>query len=165
MLVVDTSAFISLGLCDEVQTLLDEFEVHTSRAVIQELEDMSGYDDHEAGAAQSILDKKEKVTIHEVGGAGRLEHGRIDRGEGSCAVLTHSIEADFLITDDIRALPYLKNIASTTVVISPIVLKAFVKRGVLDEKEAKKKVQIMLESRDWFGVPIYEKALELFEGG
>lgn len=80
-------------------------------------------------------------------------------------VLTHKIGADFLITDDIRALPYLKNIASTKVVISPIVLKALVKRGALDEKEAKKKIRVMLEARDWFEVPIYEKSLELFEDG
>lgn len=48
-------------------------------------------------------------------------------------------------------------------VTPPIVLKALVKRGELDEKEAKKKVKVMLEARDWFETPIYEKALDIFE--
>lgn len=163
MLVVDTSAFISLGLCDETGDLLDGFEVHTSREVIQELEEISEYGDREAEAAREVLDEKEKMMIHEVGKAGEFKHGRIDRGEGSCGVLAEKIRPDLLVTDDIRALPYLENISSTRVVISPIVLKALVKREVLDEKEAKKKVKVMLKERDWFETPIYEKALDIFE--
>lgn len=163
MLVVDTSAFISLGLCDEVNTLLDEFEVHTSKTVIQELKETSEYDDQEAEVARSVLDEKEKMVIHDIGEAGKFKRNRIDQGEGSCAVLAREIGSDFLITDDIRALPYLENIASTRVAISPIVLKALVKRDVLNEEEAKKKAKVVLNTRDWFETPIYEKAVKIFK--
>ncbi len=162
MLVVDTSAFISLGTCGLTQIFLKEFEINTSQAVIKELEEISEYDDREAKAAQEVLDQKKMIDIHEVGESGDFKHSRIDRGEGSCAVLAKNLGSDFLVTDDIRALPYLKNISSTKVVISPIVLKALVKRDVMTEKEAMRKVEIMMNARDWFETPIYEKALELF---
>jgi len=165
MLVVDTSAFISLGICDCVQILLDEFDIHTSRAVIEELEELSGFDDLEASVADRSLDRKNLLKVHEVGEAGIFEHRKIDRGEGSCAVLARKIGAEFLVTDDIRALPLLKNIALTEVVISPIVLKALVKRGVLSEEEAEKKLEKLIEKRDWFETPIYERSLDLFGDG
>jgi len=165
MLVLDTSAFISLGICDCVEILLDEFDFHTSEAVMDELEKMSGYDDLEADVAEIWLERKDQLNVHQVGEAGEFDHSKIDRGEGSCAVLARKIDAEFLITDDIRALPLLKNIASTEVVISPIVLKAVVKRGLLSDDEAKGKLEKLIENRDWFETPIYERSVELFEDG
>lgn len=162
MLILDTSAFISLGICDCVEILLDEFDLHTSRAVIDELEDMSGYNDLEADVADRWLEKKDLINVHEVGEAGEFDHGKIDKGEGSCALLARKKNADFLITDDIRALPHLKIIASIEVAISPIVLKALVKRSRLSTDEAKNKLDKLIEKRDWFETPIYERSLEVF---
>jgi len=165
MLILDTSAFISLGICDCVEILLNEFDLHTSGAVMDELEELSGYDDLEADVAERWLERKDQLNVHQVGEAGEFDHGKIDRGEGSCAVLARKIDAEFLITDDVRALPLLKNIASTEVVISPIVLKALVKRGLLGDDEAKEKLEKLIEKRDWFETPIYERSLGLFGGG
>ncbi len=162
MLVLDTSAFISLGICDCVEILLDEFDVHTSNAVMDELEELSSYDDLEAEIAERWLKRKDQLNVHQIGEAGEFDHGRIDRGEGSCAVLAKKTDAEFLITDDVRALPFLKNIALTEIVISPIVLKALVKRGLLSNDEATEKLEKLIEKRDWFETPIYERSLEFF---
>jgi len=162
MLVLDTSAFISLGICDCVEILLEKFDVHTSGAVMDELEELSAYDDLEGDVAETWLERKDLLKVHEVGEAGEFDHGKIDRGEGSCAVLARKMNAEFLITDDVRALPLLKNIASTKVVISPIVLKALVKRGMMSNDEGKEKLEKLIEKRDWFETPIYERSLELF---
>ncbi|MFW6142050.1 MAG: hypothetical protein ACOC53_05765 [Candidatus Saliniplasma sp.] len=163
MLILDTSAFISLGICGCVEILLDEFDIHTSCAVIDELKDMSGYNDLEADVAERWLEKKDLLNVHDIGKAGEFDHKKIDRGKGSCAVLARKMNAKFLITDDIRALPLLKNIASTKVAISPIVMKALVKRGLLSDDEAKNKLEKLIDKRDWFETPIYERSLELFE--
>ena len=121
------------------------------------------YEDKEGKIAESVLQNDDKITIHDVGEEGSFKHRNIDKGEGSCAILARKIKADFLVTDDVRALPYLKNISRTKVVFSPIVLKALVHKNILSEKEAKDKVKILIESRDWFETPIYERSLELFE--
>jgi len=48
-------------------------------------------------------------------------------------------------------------------VISPILLKALVKRDVLEQAEALRKLEEAAENRDWLESPIYEKAKNLFE--
>lgn len=90
---------------------------------------------------------------------------RIDEGEGSCALLTRQKQADFLITDDIRALPELQKLTDVTVAISPIVLKAMVKLNLLKEKEAKQFVEEIAESRDWLGAPTYTEQRNSFSNG
>ena len=72
------------------------------------------------------------------------------------------MDADFLITYDLRALPELQTLSDTQVAISPIVLRALVKRDVLDEEEAVAKLEAAAENRDWLESPIYTKAKNLF---
>ncbi|MFB6197135.1 MAG: hypothetical protein ABEI52_02545, partial [Halobacteriaceae archaeon] len=72
-------------------------------------------------------------------------------------------DADFLITDDLRALPELQTVASSKVAISPIVLKALVQRDVLTQEEALEKLDELAEQRDWLGTPIYRRAKNLFD--
>ncbi len=48
------------------------------------------------------------------------------------------------------------------VALSPIVLKALVKRGVLTQKEVETRLESIAETRDWLGAPIYRRAQTLF---
>ena len=161
MIVADTSSLISLTSIDLLDTLLTEFDVHTTETVIQELEDTSDYDDSHGQAAQNVLNNLDKITAHQV--KGEFTSSRVDQGEGGCALLTKGIEAEFLITDDLRALPELQNVADSKAAISPIVLKALVKRDVLGQNEAVSKLDELAEQRDWLGAPIYRRAKSLFE--
>lgn len=162
MIVVDTSAVISLTAADTLDLFLTEFEVHTTATVIEELEDVTQYNDATADRAQQILDRIERVTVHDVD-APEFRSTRIDKGEGSCVQLTRNTETDFLVTDDLRALPELQSLTETRIAISPIVLKALVRRGVLERDEALNRLETATESRDWLGAPIYRKARELFD--
>lgn len=161
MIVADTSALISLATVDLLDTLLTEYDVHTTEIVVEELEDTSGYDDTHGEASETVLDHLDQITVHQV--QGEFESSRIDQGEGTCALLTKEIDIEFLITDDLRALPELKTVADAQVAISPIVLKALVKRNVLGEEEALTKLEELVEQRDWLGAPIYRRAKGLFE--
>jgi hypothetical protein len=49
------------------------------------------------------------------------------------------------------------------VAISPILLRAVVKRDRLEEREARETPEELTAHRDWLGGPIYRRALELFE--
>lgn len=162
MIVADTSALISLTAADTLDLLLDEFDVHTTETVIEELEDLASYEDETAEHAQKVLDRKERIKIHEVD-TPEHQSSRIDEGEGSCIQLTRNAQADFLITDDLRALPELQTLTETRIAISPIVLKTLVERGVIAREEALGRLDDAAEERDWLEGPIYRRARGLFD--
>lgn len=161
MIVADTSALISIPSIDLLDTFLTEFDVHTTEHVVEELEETSEYDDRHGDAADTVLDNLDRITAHQV--QGEFTSSRVDQGEGGCALLTKETDAEFLITDDLRALPELQTVADSQVAISPIVLKALVKRDVLTQGEALEKLDELAEQRDWLGAPIYRRAQSLFE--
>lgn len=161
MIVADTSALISLASIDLLDIFLTEFNVQTTELVVNELEDTAGYDDRHGNAAQAVLDNLDRIPTHQT--KEEFVSSRVDHGEGSCAVLTNELDADFLITDDLRALPELQAVADSKVAISPIVLKALVQKGVLEQAAALQKLDELAEQRDWLGAPIYRRAKRLFE--
>lgn len=162
MIVADTSALISLSSADVLETVLAEFDVHTTARVVDELEETADYDDIHGTAATAVLEQKDELTIHEEGNPS-IRSSRIDAGEASCLALEQEIEPDFLLTDDLRALPELQSVATARVAISPIVLKALVKRDVLTADEATQNLDQLVDARDWLGAPIYRRARELFD--
>ncbi len=160
MIAADTSALISLATVDLLDTFLTEFDVHTTEKVVEELEATGEYDDTHGEASETVLDHLNQITVHQV--KGEFESSRIDQGEGTCALLTKAINVEFLITDDLHALPELQTVTDAQVAISPIVLKALVKREVLEQEQALNKLNELAEQRDWLGAPIYRRAQNLF---
>jgi predicted nucleic acid-binding protein len=162
VIVADTSALITLTAADTLGLLLEEFDVHTTETVIEELEDLASYGDETADHADTVLGRKDRVTSHSVD-TPECQSSRIDDGEGSCIQLTRNNEADFLITDDLRALPELQTLTETRIAISPIVLKALVERGVLTQEGTRERLENAAEERDWLEAPIYRRARGLFD--
>ena len=162
MIVADTSSLITLATADILNAVLEEYDVHITETVIEELKETAEYDDAHGSSAQIVLDQREQLSIH--GTKNRtFQSSRVDQGEGSCAALTRKIEASFLITDDLRALPELQTIAQAKVAVSPILMKALVQRDVLEEEEALEILEELAEERDWLGAPIYRRAQQLFK--
>lgn len=161
MIVVDTSAFISLATIDTLALALEAFDTHATETVVEELETTASYADIHGEAATTVLEHRPQFTVH-TGLEFDLETSRIDLGEASCAQLCRELDADFLITDDLRALPELQNVTQARVAISPIVLNALVKRRRLSREEAQNRVERLAENRDWLGRPIYRRAKGLF---
>lgn len=160
MIVADTSALISLATADVLPTVLDEFDIHTTQAVVNELKETAEYDDSHGIAATHVLDHLTTITVHET--TGDVQSTRIDDGETSCLALEHEIDASFFLTDDLRALPELQTLTEAQVAISPIVLRALVKRGILTNDEATDRLDQIAMTRDWIGAPIYRRAHDLF---
>lgn len=161
MIVADTSALISIASIDLLDTFRSEFDTCTTETVVGELEGTAEYDDRHGNAATDVLENLDTVTVHRVGAG--FASSRVDEGEASCALLTNELAAEFLITDDLQALPELQNLADAKVAISPIVLKALVKRGVLEQEVALAKLDRLAENRSWLGAPIYRRAQKLFD--
>lgn len=162
MIVVDTSTLNTLSIAKLLPTVLEEYDVHTTETVVQELEETAEYDDIHAEAAQTVLDHQDQITIHQASQQS-FQSSRIDKGEGSCAILNREIDAYFLITDDLRALPELRTIADSKVAISPILMQALVQRDVLERGDALEKLDQIAKDRDWLGAPIYRRARQLLE--
>ena len=162
MIVVDTSAFVSLAVGDVIETVVAEFEVVTTRAVWTKLDETAAYDDVHGRGAETTQSVGEQVQVMDVDGAAYVT-SRIDGGEASCVAAVDETEAAFLITDDYRALPELQVLVGAEVALSPIVLRALVKRGVLTEDEARGVVDVIADQRDWLGAPINRYARQLFE--
>lgn len=160
MLVVDTSALVSLAIAESCADLLAEFDVHTTVQVRDELAMTAEYDDAHGTAASAVMERREKLSIHPVESE-PFKSSRIDEGEGSCVSLCRSLDPDFLVTDDLRALPELQRLVETRVAISPIVLRALVERGRVERAEALTRLDHLAETRDWLGAPIYRRAQRL----
>jgi predicted nucleic acid-binding protein len=163
MIVADTSALISLATADCLDLALTEFDIHTTDVVWAELEDTADYTDPHGTAARKVLDRRDQLTVHPADES-PVETSRIDAGEGSCLHLAEQVGAAFLLTDDLRALPELQQATTAQVAISPIVLKALVKRDVLDRDTALDRLDQLAATRDWLGSPIYRRAKQLFNG-
>lgn len=161
MIVADTSALISLTIADSLITVLDEYDVHTTQTVVDELEDTAAYDDSHGQAAANALHHVDQMTVHEATDPS-VSSTRIDDGEASCLALADELEAAFLLTDDLRALPELQAVTEAQVAISPIVLKALVTRNVFTKAEAEERLDHLAATRDWLGAPIYRRAQQLF---
>jgi predicted nucleic acid-binding protein len=160
MIVADTSAVVTLASPEVIGTVLEEFDVHTTQIVISELDETAEHEDVHGEAAERVLEIADRITIHDTDES--FESSRIDKGEASCVTLTRQTEADFLITDDLRALPELQELVDAKVAISPMVLKALVKREVLEVEQAEEKLDLIADRRDWLGAPIYRRAKQLF---
>jgi len=161
MLVADTSELVSLQHAAVLDTVLAEWDVATTETVVAELGETASYDDGDGAAAAAVLERESRLSVRSVGEV--LTSSRIDAGEGSCAILARESGADFLLTDDLRAVPELQRAVEAEVAISPIVLRALVERGALSREEALSKLATLADRRNWLGSPIYRRARELFE--
>lgn len=165
VIVADTSALLSLASGSVLDLFLGEFEVAVSKTVLQELEETSQSEDLDGASAGQVLVEEHRLEVHDVKGE-HFVSSRIDKGEASCIELARDLGADFLIMDDYRALPEIEKLtAETEVAISPIVLRALMKRGLLERGKALEKLNLMGKTRDWLVRPIYEKAKGLLESG
>lgn len=163
MIIADTSALISLASGSVLTLFIDEFEVFITETVSEELEELSQEGDRTAENAEKVARLKESLEIYGTRGEKPVS-SRVDEGEASCVLLARKLDADFLITDDLRALPEIeKMVGKNRVAISPIVLRALVKRNVLDKEEAFEKLKKMGKRRDWLHRPIYRRARELLK--
>lgn len=162
MLAVDTSAFVSLAVGEVFTPTVEEFEIATTQAVLEELEQTGQYDDRHGTAASTVVEQRDAFTILSTDPE-TFTTSRIDRGEASCVVATRELDATFLVTDDYRALPELQELVTADVVLSPVVIRALSKREAISDEAAQAAFDSIAEDRDWLGAPIYRYAKTLFD--
>ena len=162
-LVADASALVSLASVSLLSLVLSEFIVVVSDVVVRELKEMSTYADTYGNAANEVLRNIDRIKVKKASNYQRFKTSRIDAGEASCMEIIESGEQDYLLTDDFRALGEMEKQIGEKVVLSPIILKVLVIKGIIDKSEALAKLNEMAEKRDWLGRPIYRYAKKYFE--
>lgn len=106
----------------------------------------------------------DRIAVKNAANYQRFKTSRIDAGEASCMEIIETGEQDYLLTDDFRALGEIEKQIGERVVLSPIILKVMVIKGIIDKSEALAKLDEMAEKRDWLERPIYRYAKKYFEG-
>ncbi len=162
MIVVDTSALMSIETSEALDLVCSAYDVHTTTVVVDELRSTAGYDDSHGYAADAVLDSIDQISVHNNSPHG-MTTSRVDEGEASCVQVVRDMDAKFLITDDLRALSELEALVDCQVAISPILRRALVTNGMLSNAEAKARSDAIARTRDWLGAPIYRRATELFD--
>jgi len=162
VIVADTSALVSLAVADVLVPVSEEFRIATTETVRTELAETVTYDDAHARAAEQCLEAIEGIAVEPVEES-PFESARVDEGEGSCVLLVEHSGAEYLVTDDLRALPELQTLSHAEVVISPFLVAALVRRGVLGRAEALQRLETVADTRSWLGAPIYRRARSLLD--
>lgn len=163
--VIDTSALVSLGISRVFDELTKRLELHTSEIVVEELDEMTTYDDtfaEAAGRALSETQEARNIEVHPVDSRERRLHPRLDRGESSCINVLKQLNADYLVTDDHRASGALEDYVGEKIVFSPILLKALTIKGIITDSEAVEELRAIAEDRNWYDSPLFEYGLNLF---
>lgn len=153
-ILADTSALISLeieGLVGRASKLI-RFVIPT--AVYDELNGIAKFDDVHGRSARSLLRLVELNSgVLTVESASLMpEHLKeIDVGEAEVLSLAASCKCDYIITDDARALPYMRFIAEVKVLTSAFVIRLLYDTGVLSREDALNSIKEIAASRDWYG--------------
>lgn len=164
VILADTSALVSLEIKHLVTQTSKFIQFFISTGVLQELMDIAEFDDVHGKSARDVLRlvKSNIITVKSV--SARKEHAEsIDAGEAEILTLAESGGYDYIITDDVRALPYIKSKAKPKVLTSAFVIRLLYDMGLLSRQEALDSIKEISASRDWYGGVLETISYEYFD--
>jgi predicted nucleic acid-binding protein len=157
-IVVDTSSLLSLEFMNILDDTSSIAEVYTTSIVIEELKEISSFNDEKSEIARRVLRLVQdgKITSLQVknGLFSKFLSRNVDSGEASCLALCISEKIPLLITDDADAAYYLGRIASQNKIkirICVAVLIELIKSKKISKSAAKNKVEELIKKRGWEG--------------
>ncbi len=160
----DTSAVVSLEIKHLVTLASKVIKFTISTWVYEELKEIAKYNDVHGISARDALGLVESgcITIKSV--QARKEHAEnIDMGEAEILTLAESGEYDYIITDDVKALPYIKSKAKVKVLTSAFVIRLLYDLNILSREEALNSIKEISASRDWYGGVLETISYKYFE--
>lgn len=135
-----------------------------SNGVLKELQDISQFSDVHARSASDVLKLVQNNTIAVRPMPAKDEHiQNIDLGEAEILTLSESGEYDYIITDDVKALPYIKSVANVKVFTSVFIIRLLYDINVVSREEALNSIKEISASRDWYGGMLETISNQFFE--
>jgi len=152
LILADTSALVSLEIKHLVALSSKVIQFYISDMVRLELKEIAEFDDVHGRSARDVLRLVDSGLIAVRCVSARKEYiENIDVGEAEILTLAESGGYDYMITDDVRALPYIKSITKVKVLTSAFVIRLLYDLKLLSHDEALKSIREISESRDWYG--------------
>lgn len=153
VVVADTSALVSLGTVttqDEnpLRILLDEhYVVVVPEQVVSELQETASYEDPSGDAAQAVLDRLAKITIHNT----ELDEAvPLDDGENAAVTLANDLDATHLLCDEFNQLALIHaSLANSRLITTPTLLTALVRTDHLTPEHAAALLSQISTARSW----------------
>lgn len=152
VLVADTSSLVSLAVAaghdpDPLALCLDTYEVLIPEAVVEELEEMSSYDDAHGRAAETVLGQGVDLTVEPVTIDKEFP---LDDGENAAVSLANDVEAALFLCDEFNRLGLIHaTLASTRLVTTPTLLAVFLRREILSREDALVLLDVIGRARSW----------------
>lgn len=152
VLVADTSGLVSLAVAaghdpDPLALCLDTYEVLIPQPVVDELEEISSYDDAHGRGAGSVLARGDDLTVEAI----TLDEAfPLDDGENAAVALANDVEAALFLCDEFNRLGMIHaSLANTRLVTTPTLLAVFVRRDTLSRDEALELFDVISQARSW----------------
>ncbi len=163
-ILADTSALVSLEIKHHVAQASKFVQFSVSTGVYEELKEIAEFDDVHGISARDVLGLVESGTIRVKSIQVRKEHAEnIDIGEAEILTLAESDEYDYIITDDVKALPYIKSKAKVKVLTSVFVIRLLYDLKILTRQEALTSIKEIATHRDWYGGVLETIAYQYFD--
>lgn len=162
--VMDTSSLISLGVVDLID--FPFLEIYTSKAVENELKEISKYEDEEGRAASKVLKSELHIKEIERRKVEKYLDKDVDEGGATCFALCKEESIDTLLIDDVGASYSLHPLAMREGIklrMSFAVLSEMLRRALIEKEKAKKKIKKMVKLRNWGGSALEHLADKWFD--
>jgi len=163
-ILADTSALVSIEIKHLVALASRFIQFSISTGVYKELKEIAEFDDMHGRSARDVLKLIENGIICVKTVQVRKEHAEnIDMGEAEILTLAESDEYDYIITDDVKALPYIKSKAKVKVLTSVFVIRLLYDLNILTRQEALNSIKEIAAYRDWYGGVLETIAYKYFD--
>ena len=166
VLVADTSGLVSLAVAaghhpDPLALCLDIYEVLIPEPVLNELEEISSYDDAHGRGAGTVLDRGDDLTVESVTVD---EAFPLDDGENAAVTLANDVDAALFLCDEFNRLGLIHaSLANTRLVTTPTLLAVFIRRASLSRDEALEIFDVISQARSWDDNSYAARARSLLE--
>lgn len=150
---IDTCSLIALQYSGYLSTIVETVDIIITKKIHSELEDIGIFTDSDAAAAREILRLLHKITIMEVSQRATGEEELIE-------VALHK-KCDFIVSDDIRAMPKLK-LTNISTLFSTHLLYYLFRAGIISKEEGLIALEKMRNNRSWKENLIYISGIQLF---
>lgn len=151
-ILADTSALVSLEIKNLVNLSSKFIQFSISTGVFEELREIAEFDDIHGKSSRDVLTLVESGVILVKPVNVNPKHAEnIDMGEAEILTIAESGNYDYIITDDVKAMPYMKSMTKVKVLTSAFVIRLLYDKGLLSRKEALISIKVIAQSRDWYG--------------
>ena len=150
---IDTCSLIALQYSGYLSTIAETVDIVITKRIHSELEEIGIFTDNDAAAAREILKLLHILTIVKV--------PQRSTGEEELVEVALQKKCDFIVSDDIRAMPKLKMTNTPTLFSTHLIYYLF-RSGMISKEVGLIALEKMRNNRSWKENLIYITGIQLF---